>query len=93
MTQPIDFVSAHLTKQGRTFHKDDSGDIWFPYCFEYEHESRGFSLTLWARNIEEAESLKESVKASLKLSRDAPAPVSDKGEKECVKHAKEPGEL
>jgi len=67
MANITNFTTALLDKQGRIYHQDDNGDIWYPYIYEYRYEDKAYSLNLWARNVEEAEKVKESLKASIKL--------------------------
>lgn len=67
MGKTIDFRTAQLDRDGRKYYKDDNGDIWFPYCFEYDFLGKTFGLELWARDLNEAQIACNSVRQSLRL--------------------------
>lgn len=68
MANIVDFRTARLDKDGRIYHKDENGDVWFPYIFEYRHKEKLYGITLWARTVDEAQEVKCSVQRTLKFS-------------------------
>lgn len=44
-----------------------NGELWLPYCFEYEAFGKLFGITLYARNLQEANSLCFEMKNSIRL--------------------------
>lgn len=71
MGDTIDFRDAYFKKahqeNQRPYYKDENGDCWFEYCYEYDFLGKTFGIHLFARNKDEAILACQSVRQSLRL--------------------------
>lgn len=71
MNEIIDFRLAYMEKNGtpeqRVNYKDENGDSWFEYCYEYDFLDKKFGVHFWARNKDEAFKVCDAVRRTLRL--------------------------